>query len=79
MVYPIGRLFRPVVTFPVKDVEGIENLPKEGAFVVASNHTSFIDPLILACIISKHLKKQKIYFVSAMFLFFDLIKIFNFL
>ncbi|GAG04191.1 unnamed protein product, partial [marine sediment metagenome] len=73
MVYPISKLFRLIVTFPVKQVEGMENLPKDKPFVIASNHNSFIDPVILALVITKHLKKKKIYFISAMSLFFDLL------
>lgn len=73
MVYPIGKLFRPIFTFPVKHVGGIENLPKDKPFIIASNHNSFIDPIILASVITKHLKKKKMYFISAMFLFFDLL------
>lgn len=73
MVYPIGKLSRPIITFPVKQVEGIENLPKDKPFIIASNHTSFIDPIILALVITRYLKKKKMYFISAMFLFFDLL------
>lgn len=78
MVYPIGSIFRSIVTFPVKQVEGLENFPKDTPFVIASNHTSFIDPLVLL-IITKHIKKRKIYFISAMLLFFDLIANFFFM
>jgi len=30
-------------------VEGRENLPKKGGFILASNHLSFIDPVALGC------------------------------
>jgi len=73
MVYPVGKLFAPIVTFPVKQIKGLENLPKDKPFIIASNHTSFIDPIILAVVITRHLKKKRIYFISAMLLFFDLI------
>ena len=73
MVYPLGRLFAPIITFPVKQIKGLENLPKNKPFIIASNHTSFIDPIILAVVIIKHLKKKRIYFISAMFLFSDLL------
>jgi len=64
MVYPIGKLLRPIFTFPVKEVKGLENLPKDTPFVITSNHNSFIDPNMLAYEITKHLKNKKIYFVS---------------
>lgn len=73
MVYPVGSLFRRIFALQVKEVRGLENLPKETAFVFASNHHSFIDPFVMGSIISKHLKNKKIYFLSAMFLFFDLL------
>lgn len=78
MVYPVSKLFAPIVTFPVKQIKGLENLPKGKPFILASNHTSFIDPIILAVVIIKHLKKKRIYFISAMFLFSDLLVTFLF-
>ena len=27
--------------------EGVENIPKEGAFILASNHIHFVDPAVL--------------------------------
>ncbi len=30
------------------DVEGIENLPRDGAYLLCSNHQSFLDPVMLA-------------------------------
>jgi 1-acyl-sn-glycerol-3-phosphate acyltransferase len=32
-------------------VRGIEKLPKDGAFIISSNHQSYIDPLILASVL----------------------------
>ena len=73
MVYPVGKLLRPIVTFPIKQVIGLENLPKDTSFVIASSHTSFFDPILLGVIIPSHLKKKKMYFISAMMLFFDVL------
>ena len=73
MVYPIGRILSPFVTFPVKHVKGLENLPKDQPFVLASNHNSFIDAIVLAVVITKYLKKKKIYVISAMFFLFDIL------
>jgi long-chain acyl-CoA synthetase len=33
------------------DVEGIENLPRDGAYLLCSNHQSFLDPLMLASVL----------------------------
>lgn len=44
------RLFlRPILNSWVKwDVTGVENLPRQGGFIVTPNHVSNIDPLLLA-------------------------------
>ncbi|MEA1926364.1 MAG: lysophospholipid acyltransferase family protein [Patescibacteria group bacterium] len=39
--------------FWVKDVYGLENIPREGAFVVAPNHSSFIDWLVVFAALSR--------------------------
>jgi 1-acyl-sn-glycerol-3-phosphate acyltransferase len=36
-------------------VFGKNNLPKEGGFIIASNHTSFLDPIVLGLISSRRL------------------------
>ncbi|MBL7054756.1 1-acyl-sn-glycerol-3-phosphate acyltransferase [Candidatus Woesearchaeota archaeon] len=42
----------------VKDITGIENIPEKGAFIIASNHSSYLDPMILPCMFIKYFKKQ---------------------
>lgn len=55
MVYKVSRficwLFS-LVFFPIK-VYGVDNLPREGAFILASNHISNLDPIILGVMIRK--------------------------
>ena len=41
----------------IKQVNGIEKLPKKGPYIIALNHTSYMDPAILAAAILPHLKK----------------------
>ena len=41
------------------EVVGIENLPKEGGLILASNHVSYIDPIVLAITM-----KRKICFIA---------------
>ena len=36
-------------------IEGLENVPKEGAFLLASNHLSFFDPPALGCRLPRNL------------------------
>jgi 1-acyl-sn-glycerol-3-phosphate acyltransferase len=49
----LRTLFRP-------RLEGVENIPREGAVILASNHLSFIDSVILPLVI-----KRRIYFLAA--------------
>ena len=46
LIYDIG--FRGEVT-------GLENLPREGAFLIAANHASFLDPPMIGCQIQRQL------------------------
>jgi 1-acyl-sn-glycerol-3-phosphate acyltransferase len=49
----LRTLFRP-------RLEGVENIPKSGPVILASNHLSFIDSVILPLVI-----KRRIYFLAA--------------
>ena len=44
----VGVLFKLIYRINVK---GIENIPKDGAFIVSANHTHIFDPIVLALII----------------------------
>ena len=48
-LYPLGRIVcTPVVrTYFRERVEGREHVPKTGPFVLAANHVSYIDPVVL--------------------------------
>lgn len=38
----------PLAVITKKDYRGLENLPKEGGFILAANHNSHLDPFLLA-------------------------------
>src|SRR3989338_5218121 len=64
MVYFIGkRVLCPIFMSWVKKIKGIENIPKKGAFIIAANHASYIDHLIIVCTLIKHLNK-KVHFLA---------------
>jgi long-chain acyl-CoA synthetase len=50
--YLVSRLARMIALdrFDLK-VRGIEKLPKSGAYIISSNHQSYLDPLILAGVV----------------------------
>jgi len=64
MAYPILKIIvLPLVKLLIKEVKGIENIPKKGPFIVTSNHSSFLDPLLLGYYIIKK-TNQKIHFIA---------------
>ena len=52
MVYPIVKLtILPIYRLWLRKVEGIENAPKDKPFIIAANHASYYDALLLHSII----------------------------
>lgn len=62
MVYPLGNLLNSINNLLVKKIEGLENLPKDTSFVIASNHNGWVDPFVLG----KVIKNRKLYFIATM-------------
>ena len=65
MAFPILRLtIFPLVRFLfIKNITGLETLPKKGRYIIASNHASYADaPLLFATIVS--VINRPIHFVS---------------
>ena len=64
MVYPITkRIIPPIVNLWVKEINGIKNIPKKGPFIIAANHASYLDHMIIASNFVLRLNK-KIHFLS---------------
>jgi len=56
---PIGRKFFKLLMKPfIGKVSGLENVPKNKAFILAANHDSYIDHLILGVIFFNYLNKN---------------------
>jgi 1-acyl-sn-glycerol-3-phosphate acyltransferase len=64
MVYPIGkRLICPIFNLYLKEVKGLENVPKDRNFIVAANHESYLDHPLIICTLVNYLNK-KVHFLS---------------
>lgn len=55
----VYKIIRPIVARLVKvlfrpQVVGLENIPKEGPYVLASNHTKWLDPVLLLGVAGKN-------------------------
>lgn len=42
-------------------VEGLENLPKKGAYIIAPNHSSSLDPFLIIAAIPRHIRFLIVY------------------
>jgi long-chain acyl-CoA synthetase len=52
VVFLVSRIVKwPWLLSSRLHVEGIENLPQEGAYLICSNHQSFLDPVILLSVL----------------------------
>jgi 1-acyl-sn-glycerol-3-phosphate acyltransferase len=58
MVYSFSKLvFWPLLSLFIKKIDGIENLPKK-PFIIAANHSSYIDGVILIFLLAWHRNMQ---------------------
>lgn len=59
MVYPIAKLiFPPIIRFWIKEVNGLENVPKKCPFIIAANHMSYMDHMIIMCTLIPYLNRK---------------------
>lgn len=57
--YPIyGRIIPLIISPWVKEINGLENIPKDRNFIVSANHASYMDHLILSSIIVTYTGKR---------------------
>lgn len=59
MVHAFEKLtIIPLVSMWIKKVNGLENIPKDGNFIMSANHSSYLDHLILSSLVITHLNKR---------------------
>ena len=59
MVYPIGKLIvAPIYKLWLRKVEGFDNVPENEPFIIAVNHSSYYDTLLMYTILIPKLNKQ---------------------
>lgn len=59
MAYPIGkRIVSSIIKFWIKEVNGLHNVPKDRPFIVAANHTSYMDHFIIMSTLVPYLNKK---------------------
>lgn len=64
MSYPLSRYFLiPLFTSRIKVINGLENLPTKGPYLVVANHISYLDPPLLAALVLKQ-TKEKVHFIT---------------
>ena len=64
MKYPIlARIIPPFVKLWLRDVKGLEHIPKQGGFILASNHASYFDHFAIMSILIPYLNRD-IYFLA---------------
>jgi|TARA_B100001971_G_scaffold198331_1_gene207916 1-acyl-sn-glycerol-3-phosphate acyltransferase len=61
----------PLLHLLIKRVEGLDNIPKKGPFIIAANHMSFIDIFVILSAFKRRAKRRKCYVISAMFFALD--------
>ena len=59
MAHPISKwIIPPIYRLWIRKVEGLENIPKDKPFIIAANHTSYFDALLLPVIIIPKLNRK---------------------
>ncbi|MBI3027769.1 1-acyl-sn-glycerol-3-phosphate acyltransferase [Candidatus Woesearchaeota archaeon] len=59
MVYFIAKIvIPPIYKLWLRKVDGLDNIPKDKPFIIAANHSSYYDALLIPCIILPRLNKK---------------------
>ncbi len=77
MVHPIGkRILVPIYKLWLRKVEGLENIPNDKPFIIAANHASYYDALLLHVIIMPKIDKKIHALVNSIYWKFFITRIF---
>lgn len=52
----LGLSLFPLVRFRIRKITGLENLPASGGYIIAANHQSWIDSLMIAAALHKNIR-----------------------
>lgn len=59
MVHPIGKRIFKIIIYPyIRKISGLENIPKNKNFIIAANHASYMDHLIISTVFVNNLNKR---------------------
>ncbi len=59
MVHPIAKLIvPPIYQLWLRKIEGLENIPKDCPFIIAANHTSYYETVLLHTILIPRINKE---------------------
>jgi len=53
-----GHIIPPIIKLWIKKISGLQNLPKDKGFIIAPNHSSYIEHIMISCIVIPHLNKK---------------------
>lgn len=69
MMYTIiAKLCRGISRLVVKGCEGLDDIPKDGNFIIAANHESPLDAMLITAVFDKALNK-KVHFLASRYMF----------
>ena len=75
MVYPIAKIIIPLIyKLWLRKVEGVENIPKDGGFIIVGNHASYFDSFIFPSIILPKLNKRMCALIDSTYWKYPLIR-----
>lgn len=58
----LENILTPLLNRRIEEIRGLENLPKGGAYIIVSNHNSFLDPPLIVAAVYPQIKR-KVYFL----------------